>query len=549
MTDVADPSAVDLFGDWHDRDDAATDGPTAYRALMPATAPGPGQQYRFEVDLDRCTGCKACVTACHSLNGLDEDETWRSVGLLVGRSATASAVSAPVAAPVAVSAWQQHVTTACHHCLEPACLAGCPVEAYEKDPITGIVSHLDDQCIGCRYCMLTCPYEVPTFNDRLGVVRKCDMCSDRLAVGEAPACVQGCPTDAISIGLVSTAELAAGLTVDPDVRLVPTAPRSALTGPTTVYLTRKPVPVDAAAADDHRIVPAHNHPPLVAMLVLTQLSVGAFVVSQLVERFGGGFGGGPNASAVPAFLAWATGVLAIGASVLHLGRPLVAWRAVLGLRHSWLSREIVAFGMYAPLGGVTAASAVGWLPSAWEPALGAVTAVVGLGGVWCSARLYAVTGRPFWRMDRTVVRFVVTMAGLGAPAVALATAVSAANGSASSATATRVGEIAAASVLGAAVVAISLGAAFVVRHHGRDHALGRSAWLLRGPLRARMATGAAAVALAAFVATMLAVAAPAAGTGAWWWGSVVLLLLAAAWIERGLFFVAAAPDRMPGGFR
>src|SRR5207253_2730403 len=200
-----------------------------------------------------------------------DTESWRSVGLLVGGG-------------VAVAPWQQHVTTACHHCVEPACLAGCPVDAYEKDPVTGIVAHLDDQCIGCRYCMLTCPYEVPTFNTRLGVVRKCDMCSDRLAEGEEPACVQGCPTNAISIGIVNTAELQAELATDPGGRLVPTAPRSRLTGPTTVYLTTKALPADAAAADEHRIDPAGNHPPLVAMLVLTQLSVGAFVLLQLVER-------------------------------------------------------------------------------------------------------------------------------------------------------------------------------------------------------------------------------------------------------------------------
>lgn len=113
MTDVADPSAVDLFGEWHDGAGAsgmrAPGGGTAYRALLPATAPGPGQQYRFEVDLDSCTGCKACVAACHSLNGLDEDETWRSVGLLVGGTA-APPTTATVATPVAP--WQQHVTTA-----------------------------------------------------------------------------------------------------------------------------------------------------------------------------------------------------------------------------------------------------------------------------------------------------------------------------------------------------------------------------------------------------------------------------------------------------
>lgn len=531
MTDVADPSAVDLFGDWHDRHrgDAPEDG-APFRALLPATAPGPGQQYRFEVDLDQCTGCKACVTACHSLNGLDDGETWRSVGLLVGRApSTRSLALAPE--PVVAPVWQQNITTACHHCLEPACLAGCPVEAYEKDLITGIVAHLDDQCIGCRYCMLTCPYEVPSFNDRLGVVRKCDMCSDRLAVGEAPACVQGCPTDAISIGLVSTAELEAELTVDPEARLVPTAPRSSHTGPTTVYLSRKSVPIDAVAADDHHVVPAHNHPPLVAMLVLTQLSVGAFVLSRLVRS-------DDVAGSMPSVLSWGAALVAIGASVLHLGRPLVAWRAVLGLRHSWLSREIVVFGAYAPLGGATAAADGGWLPPMWSAPLALATAVAGVAGVVCSAKLYAVTGRPFWRLDRTLARFVVAGAVTGAPAVALTTAI-AGDG--------RPGRVMAVVVLVATFLAAVGVVGFVVRHRDRPGALGRSVTLLTGTLRHSVGQ---ALALCVIATGSSILAAGATGAAAIvWWSISLMAAVAAAWIERGLFFVAAAPDRMPGGFR
>src|SRR5207302_2079666 len=150
---------------------------------------GTGEQYAFEVDLDRCSGCKSCVTACHALNGLDEEETWRSVGTLHGRGR---------------NSFQQTVTTACHHCVEPGCLEGCPVLAYDKDPLTGIVRHQDDQCIGCQYCVLRCPYDVPKYSERRGIVRKCDMCHQRLAHGEAPACVQACPSEAIRITLVET---------------------------------------------------------------------------------------------------------------------------------------------------------------------------------------------------------------------------------------------------------------------------------------------------------------------------------------------------------
>ena len=113
-----------------------------YRHLIPFEKPGDGEQYAFQVELDKCTSCKACVTACHSLNGLDEGESWRDIGLLDGGEDD--------------PAWKQTVTSACHHCAEPECLHGCPVAAYEKDAETGIVRHLDDQCIGCEYCVLKC---------------------------------------------------------------------------------------------------------------------------------------------------------------------------------------------------------------------------------------------------------------------------------------------------------------------------------------------------------------------------------------------------------
>ncbi|MEM6279272.1 MAG: 4Fe-4S dicluster domain-containing protein, partial [Verrucomicrobiota bacterium] len=150
-------TAVERFSQAHEKADSPALEPH-YRSLIPLSKPAEGEQYSFEVDLDACSGCKACVTACHSLNGLDEGESWRDVGTLVN--------------PEPDIATQQTVTTACHHCGDPACANGCPTLAYEKDAETGIVHHLDDQCIGCQYCTMTCPYDVPKYNDRLGIVRK-----------------------------------------------------------------------------------------------------------------------------------------------------------------------------------------------------------------------------------------------------------------------------------------------------------------------------------------------------------------------------------------
>ncbi len=351
----ADMSAVERFSQRH----GAHVGPVQeryYRDLMPVAQPREGQQYAFAVDLDACTGCKACVAACNSLNGLDEGEQWRKVSRPDG---------------------MQHVTAACHHCADPACMNGCPVDAYEKDPVTGIVRHLDDQCIGCSYCTLTCPYEVPAFNHRLGIVRKCDMCSDRLAEGEAPACVQGCPNQAIAITVVNVADI---------------LDRKS----TTQYsATRLGASVQPSSAT--RTQTADGHPALSVMLVLTQLAVGAFVTDFALRTF--------TSRDVPtfdAFLIAAVGALALGASVFHLGRPLYAYRAVIGLRHSWLSREIVAFGAFMAL-AVPYAAAV-WLGWSVEW-LGAATAFAGIAGVMCSVLIYAVTGRATWTPLKVSARF------------------------------------------------------------------------------------------------------------------------------------------------
>ncbi len=400
LREQADLTAVEQFAALTDRLPGEPAKAARYRSLLPATPPGPGQQYAFDVDLDRCSGCKACVAACHSLNGLDEQETWRDVGLLVGGTR-----SKPV---------MQHVTTACHHCLEPACMIACPVEAYVKDPVTGIVKHLDDQCFGCQYCTLACPYDVPKYQPRLGIVRKCDMCSTRLAVGEAPACVQACPHEAIRIQLVDVQQV----TDDAEAALfLPSAPDPQITLPTTTFRTRRVLPRNMLPADYFELSPQHPHMPLVFMLVLTQLSVGAFVASSVLNQFIS------RASwtafqPVHAGISLSLGLLALGASVLHLGRPHLAWRGILGIKHSWLSREILAFGLFALLAaayfGAVMATSLDWINlAAWLTPLATAVSSVGVAAVFCSVMIYAFTQREFWSVGRTTIRFGLTAALLG----------------------------------------------------------------------------------------------------------------------------------------
>lgn len=351
----------------------------AFRSLIPLDNPVPGEQFAFEVDLDRCSGCKACVTACHSLNGLDEHETWRDVGLIHGHKQDKS--------------YQQTVTTACHHCVDPGCLNGCPVNAYEKDEETGIVLHLDDQCIGCQYCVWKCPYDVPKYNERLGIVRKCDMCHSRLSVGEAPACVQACPTEAIRITKVDQAATMEAARTAGTLPFLPDAPHQDYTVPTTAYVTEREMPATARAADINAVRPQHAHWPLVWMLTLTQVSVGMSSAMALTGIH----------SLLLALAAAATGLLGMTASVLHLGRPLQAWRAFLGLTHSWLSREIFAFGGFAVL--LLTAFASTLLSGTYTSALWITTVIAGFFAVFTSVMIYHDTHRAFWRFPRTAVRF------------------------------------------------------------------------------------------------------------------------------------------------
>ena len=378
---------VARFSEVHDRE---PDLAAHYRTLIPLTKPGSGEQYAFEVSLDRCTGCKACVSACHSLNGLDEDEAWRDVGMIHGGRDTPG--------------WQQTVTTACHHCADPGCMNGCPVGAYEKDADTGIVRHLDDQCIGCSYCILKCPFDVPKYSKKRGIVRKCDMCHQRLAEGEAPACVQACPTEAIRIVKVARSEEqgAGRKNTEAVANFLPGAPDPSITLPTTRYVGRD-VPDSAVAADLETLVPQHAHWPLVLMLMLTQAGVGLLAG-----------GNGNSAATIAAAALFFSGM---GASVLHLGHPLKAWRFFLGLRTSWLSREILAFSLFAPIPMLLAA--LPFLPEFPFKDLISLAATrsilpLGLLAVFTSVMIYHDTHRTSWRFPLTAGRFFGSVASFGA---------------------------------------------------------------------------------------------------------------------------------------
>jgi Fe-S-cluster-containing dehydrogenase component/DMSO reductase anchor subunit len=474
------------------------------------------------------------------LNGLDELEAWRDVGLLIGGSA-----SLPVI---------QHVTSACHHCLEPACMNACPVEAYEKDPITGIVRHLDDQCIGCQYCTLACPYDVPKYHPGKGIVRKCDMCSDRLREGEAPACVQACPHEAIRIRVVDVEDVRERAQAG---EFLPGAYDPSLTMPTTVF--RSVQPGELHPGDGRRPQPQHAHLPLTLMLVLTQLSVGGFLI-ELAARLSGRADGVCGVAFLVASLS--LGFVGLAASLAHLGRPQYAYRAILGIRHSWLSREVVALGLFAKLAAAFVAVEVAMtvpiaLPFGLRLDLSVnqrimmLIAVVAAGalGVGCSVMVYHAVRRPFWHASIAGWKFAGTslVLGLATSLACLGVAIVVPLGS----TADR-----GAGLLPAVAFALALAVVAKLAFEARDlretaeGPLGQTAWLLRGPLKrlvkVRYLLGVVGgLALPAVAATASFAGMPVAA-GLLAVGSLVLVL-AGEFIERYLFFTAVTKPMMPGG--
>jgi Fe-S-cluster-containing dehydrogenase component/DMSO reductase anchor subunit len=331
-------------------------------ALLPLDA---GEHYRFGFSMDSCIGCHSCEVACGEQNGLPVGTAWRRVGEIEGGAFPATK--------------RFHLSMACNHCLEPACLEGCPTNAYEK-LTNGVVQHHADECIGCQYCTWNCPYSVPAFQPDRRIVTKCDMCLPRLEQGLTSACVSACPTHAITVEKVNVAEWRA----DHRAADAPQLPSGGLTLSTTRIELPRDVPLDTYGGSEWNLRPEHPHGSLIAMTLITQLAVGASV-----------FGEGT----VAAVLA----VTALAVALLHLGRPVMAWKALRNLRRSWLSREVALFGAFA-------ASSVATVVM---PGLAPAAAAIGLAGTYASGRLYIVPGRPAWDTPLTLAQFFATTVALG----------------------------------------------------------------------------------------------------------------------------------------
>ncbi len=144
-------------------------------------------------DITKCIGCLECVKVCKNTYGLEYDvpRTWQKNDGLSAQNWTA----------VLQKPGKKYIRKQCRHCLEPACVTVCPVGALHKTA-EGAVMYDSDKCLGCRYCMMACPYGIPRYDwDKpVPYIRKCIMCYPKIKNGEQPACTAACPTEATIFG-------------------------------------------------------------------------------------------------------------------------------------------------------------------------------------------------------------------------------------------------------------------------------------------------------------------------------------------------------------
>lgn len=158
------------------------------------------------IDVSRCIGCKACQAACMEWNDLRED-----VGYFAGSYDNPGDLSPATWTLMRFTEWEDPKGNlewlirkdGCMHCADPGCLKACPSPGAIVQYANGIVDFVSENCIGCGYCIKGCPFNIPRISQVDQKAYKCTLCSDRVAVGQEPACAKACPTGAIMFGTKS----------------------------------------------------------------------------------------------------------------------------------------------------------------------------------------------------------------------------------------------------------------------------------------------------------------------------------------------------------
>jgi anaerobic dimethyl sulfoxide reductase subunit B len=371
--------------------------------------------YAFTFDASACSGCKTCQEACKDKNQLPLGILWRRVIEVSGGEWRSTS-----------SAWENNVfaynlSLACNHCTHPKCAGVCPTDAYTVRH-DGIVLIDPSRCIGCGYCAWACPYGAPQYDAEHGIMTKCNFCCDYLDAGLPPSCVAACPLRVLDYGTLEelgSAEQGRNLwqlpasehpfplpdfsRTEPHLAI---KPHAGMVDPQEMVVSNREEILPPGSFENNLGKPALHELPLVVFTVLIQMAVGLSICSLVLL-------------AIPLSVLLAPGILLLvggAVSFLHLGRKRNAWRAVLHLKKSWLSREI----LMAVLFGAAWAVEIG-LKLFWEVTPNPLPmAIVGLGLIYSMARVYLLRAVPAWNSWRTPATFFLSTAILGALGINLA---------------------------------------------------------------------------------------------------------------------------------
>jgi anaerobic dimethyl sulfoxide reductase subunit B (iron-sulfur subunit) len=273
----------------------------------------------FIFNSDRCVNCKACSAAC-----LLENE-WSVSARKVFTYNSDLIPYIPVI----------NLSLACNHCKKPLCLDGCPAGAFYRDNSSSAIVIETDKCIGCSYCTWNCPYDAPKLNVNKGSIEKCNFCYLRINEGVEPGCTSSCPTGALRYGDIPEIAVDNNLAWIPDKSLNPAVHIISSSNQRPLRIIPEP---EIGELRNESLSPGRNISGEWSLILFSFLIV--ISVSLNISKLLGG-GSVDNLSTITLL------ILAGLFSLLHLRIKYKAFRAILNIKGSPLSREIALFSIYS----------------------------------------------------------------------------------------------------------------------------------------------------------------------------------------------------------
>lgn len=280
----------------------------------------------FIFNEDLCVGCEACVVACTIENDVVLPLGWRKIYTTNNKKLPGVPLF--------------NLSLACNHCEDPPCLNYCPANAYETDTTTGAVLVNSSKCIGCEYCTWNCPYDAPKYNSVTGIIEKCTFCNSRILNNLVPACANLCPTGAL--GFTTDSSTVASTNQSS----IPKAPGPAIiinesTRENTAFIDETLFSDSALSKITTGVGSSFaslKEWPLILFTFITILLVGIAAAFEKSDY--------TDIGKVYVIIAIFTAAIS---STMHLGKRFRLLRSIINIRRSWLSREIVFFGLFAGL--------------------------------------------------------------------------------------------------------------------------------------------------------------------------------------------------------